>query len=147
MYRVITHTMSSGLFGSTNISKQDKEIEKILNEQENLGWEFVSLTQLDTSGSAWVYKLVFRKAGFARDDASELPPHVLPNTTASGGKDMPKPVKKKPPKEKAKVQRDGETLIALCPICQEELEFSTDTYNVGDVVECPYCGVEFALEA
>ena len=61
MYLVTTYEVKSGLFG-TNTMKADNSMTQYLNMQEKNGWILVSMTESNTSGKNFVYKMVFRKA-------------------------------------------------------------------------------------
>lgn len=60
MYQVFTYEVKTGLFGA-NIEKADKQMEDFLNAQEKNGWELVSISEMNTNGKSFVYKMVFKK--------------------------------------------------------------------------------------
>lgn len=60
MYKVMTYEISSGFFG-VKTEKADKELSQFINDQEAEGWEFVSLSEMNTGSRSFVYKMVFKK--------------------------------------------------------------------------------------
>lgn len=61
MYFVTTYATKTNIFGSTNTQKADKELSDFINGFANDGWALVTMTQIDTSGREFCYKLVFKK--------------------------------------------------------------------------------------
>ena len=59
MYNVVTYEVKKGFFG-TNIEKADQEMAEYLNEQEQNGWELVSISEMNTDSKTFVYKMVFK---------------------------------------------------------------------------------------
>jgi len=60
MYKVFTYEVKKGLFG-TNMEKADRAMEEFLNEQDQNGWELVSLSEMNTDTKTFIYKMVFKK--------------------------------------------------------------------------------------
>ncbi|MBP5445550.1 MAG: DUF4177 domain-containing protein [Acholeplasmatales bacterium] len=62
VYRVVKYDMKTGIvLGGTNFEKQNTILENYLNEQDNAGWELLSITSLPTDGKKFEYELVFRR--------------------------------------------------------------------------------------
>ncbi|MBQ3115940.1 MAG: DUF4177 domain-containing protein [Clostridia bacterium] len=61
MYFVTTFATKTNIFGSTNTQKADNELTAFINGVTKDGWSLVTMTQIDTSGRAFCYKLVFKK--------------------------------------------------------------------------------------
>jgi hypothetical protein len=60
MYYVTTYEVKTGLFGA-NMGKVDDEMAAFLNSFEKNGWTLVAMTEMNTSGKSFVYKMVFKK--------------------------------------------------------------------------------------
>ena len=61
MFKVLTYEVKTGFFGS-KIEKADEEMTNFLNTLEKNGWILVTMTEMNTDGRNFVYKMVFRKA-------------------------------------------------------------------------------------
>lgn len=60
MYKVFTYEMKKGFFG-TSVEKSDRAMEEFLNEQDQNGWELISISEMNTDTKTFVYKMVFKK--------------------------------------------------------------------------------------
>ena len=59
MYKIVNYEQKAGFFSSQ--VKIDGEFEEYLNSMDKDGWALVAMTQLDTTGKNFVFKLVFKK--------------------------------------------------------------------------------------
>ena len=60
MYKVISMEFKTGLMGGVNITKQDTQMEQILNKYEAQGFELVTISEVEVSGKNFVYRFVFK---------------------------------------------------------------------------------------
>lgn len=59
MYKVVNYVEKTGFL--TTQAKVDEDFEKFLNDMEAKGWSLVTMTELNTNGKNFAFRLVFKK--------------------------------------------------------------------------------------